>query len=79
MESQHNKHSVHPPPPTLSEGEEEVEPPTKFSKRGGLTRPQLLGWGCWERWGGFFQGGGGGGLQFSHKLKSEMFNDRKSL
>ena len=26
-----------------------VEPPTKFSKRGGLTAPQLLEEGCWER------------------------------
>ena len=40
-------------------------------KKGGLTRPQLLEGGCWER----------GGLQFSHKnkLKSEIFNDKKSL
>ena len=33
-----NSHSVHPP---LSDGGR-VEPPTKFSKRGGLTGPQLL-------------------------------------
>ena len=33
-----NSHSVHPP---LSGGEC-IEPPTKFSKRGGLTGPQLL-------------------------------------
>ena len=54
-----------------------VEPPTKFSKRGSLTGPQLLEGGCWERGGDFFQGG----LQFSHKnkLKSEIFNDKKSL
>ena len=30
------KHSVHPPPFCWG-----VEPPTKFSKRGGLTGPQL--------------------------------------
>ena len=56
-----------------------VEPPTKFSKRGGgLDRPQLLE-GCWERAGDLFQGGEGG-LQFSHKkIKSEIFNDKKSL
>ena len=43
-----------------------VEPPTKFSKRGGgLTAPQLLEEGCWERGSDFFQRGGG--LQFSHK------------
>ena len=68
-----NSHSVHPP---LSDGGR-VEPPTKFSKRGGLTGPQLL------------EGVAGKegvtlirrGLQFSHKnkLKSEIFNDKKSL
>ena len=57
-------HSVHP---LSAVG---VEPPTKFSKRGGLTRPQLLEGGCWER-GWLFSGG----LQFSHKnkIKSEIF------
>ena len=45
---------------------------------GGLDRPQLLE-GCWERAGDLFQGGEGG-LQFSHKkIKSEIFNDKKSL
>ena len=45
----------------------------------GLTGPQLLELGCWERGGDFFQGRGG--LRFSHKnkLKSEVFNDKKSL
>ena len=69
-----------PPPHPLSEGE--IEPPTKFSKRGGgLTGLQLLEGGCWQRGGDFFQGGGGSWLQFSHKneLKSEIFNDKKSL
>ena len=33
------------------------EPPTKFSKRGGLTGPQFLERGCWERGGDFFTGG----------------------
>ena len=42
-----NSHSVHPP---LSDGGR-VEPPTKFSKRGGLTGPQLLEGVCWERGG----------------------------
>ena len=44
---------------------------------GGLTGPQLLVRGCWERGSDFFQGG----LQFSHKnkLESEIFNDKKSL
>ena len=49
-----NSHSVHPP---LSDGEG-VEPPTKFSKRGGLPGPQLLEGVCWERGGDFIQGGG---------------------
>ena len=35
-----------------------VEYPTKFSKRGGLTGPQILEWGCWERGVDFFQGRG---------------------
>ena len=37
------------------------EPPIKFSKRGGLSGPQLLEGCCWERGGEFFQGAGGGG------------------
>ena len=52
-------HSVHPPPPYRGVG---VEPPTKFSKRGGLTGTRLLEGGCWERGGvTFFMGEGGGG------------------
>ena len=35
----------------------EVEPPTKFSKRGGLDRTSTFRGGCWERGGDFFQGG----------------------
>ena len=41
------------------------EPPTKFPKGRGLTGPQFLEGGCWERGGDFFQGGGE--LQLSHK------------
>ena len=44
-------HSVHPL--SFCWG---VEPPTKFSKRGGFTESQLLEGGCWERGGDFFQG-----------------------
>ena len=34
-----------------------VEPPTKFSKRGGgLPGPQFLQEGCWERGSDFFEG-----------------------
>ena len=44
--------------------------------QGGLTGPKLLEGDCWEKGGDFFQG-----VQFSHKnkLKSEIFNDKKSL
>ena len=65
-----------PPLPSLSAGR--VEPPTKFSKRGGgLGRTSTLRRGCWKRGGKFFQGG----LQFlqKNKLKSEIFNDKKIL
>ena len=51
-----------------------LEPPTKFSKSGGLTGPQLLERGCWERGGDFFQGGCN--LHKKNKLKSEIFNDK---
>ena len=67
-----------PTPFCWEEGGGGFEPPTKFSKRGGLTETQLLEGGCWERVGDFFQGG----LQFSQKkkkLKSDIFNDKKSL
>ena len=36
---------------TLSAGVGEVEPPTKFSRREGLTGPHLWEWGCWKRGG----------------------------
>ena len=36
-----------------------VEPPTKFSKRGGLTGSQFLEGGCWERVDELFHGAGG--------------------
>ena len=69
-------HSVHPLPLSAGGG---VEPPTKFSKREGLTGPQLLEVGCWERGGDFFQGGGGCSFHIKNKLKSEIFKDKKSL
>ena len=40
-----------------------VEHPTKFSKRGGLAGSQFLEGDCWERGSDFFHGG----LQFLHK------------
>ena len=43
--------------------------------RGGLTGPQLLDGGCWEREGDFFQGGCN--FYIKDKLKSEIFNDKK--
>ena len=66
-------HSVHPPLSAGGGG----KPPTKFSKRGGLTGPTLLEGGCWERGGDFFQGGCN--FHIKNKLKSEIFNDKKSL
>ena len=57
--------------PSLSAGGGGVEPPTKSSKSGGVTGPQLLEGGCREK----------GGILVSNKnkLKSEIFNDKKSL
>ena len=64
-----------PPPPPFLLGRG-VEPPTKFSKRGSFTGPQLLE-GVAGKEGGvtFFRGGGG----YINNLKSEIFNDKKSL
>ena len=67
-----------PPPPLFFCWRGKVEPPTKFSKRGGLTGPQLLEGGCWKEGVKFFKGGGGA-LFTKKKLKSEIFNDKKSL
>ena len=56
-----------------------IEPPTKFSKKGGhLTGPQLSEGVGWERRGWLYSGKRS---QFLHKSKStsEIFNDRKSL
>ena len=55
-----------------------VEPPTKCSNRSGLTGPQLLEGGCWEIGGHFFRGEGGCNFHIK-KIKSEIFNDKKSL
>ena len=56
-----------------------VEPPTKFWKRGGLTRPQLLEESFWERRGDFLQGVGRCNFHIKNELKSEIFHDKKSL
>ena len=48
---------------------ERVEPPTKFSKRGDLTGPQLVDGVCWEREGvTFFRGGGGVNFHIKNKI-----------
>ena len=57
--------SVHLPP--LSAGG--VELPTKFSKRGGLTKSQL-----WEGVAGKEGGGGHGGLQYYKQTKAKIWN-----
>ena len=44
----------------------------------GLTGPQLLEGGCWER-GGLLFSGGGCNCHIKNKLKSEIFNDKKNL
>ena len=52
-----------------------IEPPTKFSKSGGLTGPQLLEVNCWERGDDFFQGEGCN--FYIKKIKSGIFNVKK--
>ena len=54
------------PPPLSAGGGGAVEPPTRFSKREGLTGPQPLERGAGKEGVTFF-GGEGGGLQLSHK------------
>ena len=49
-----------------------------YQKGRGLTGPQLLEGGCWERGGvDFFQGDCN--FHIKNKLKSEIFNDKKCL
>ena len=48
-------------PPSFLEGEGGVEPPTKFSKRGGLDKTLTFRGGLLGKGGDFFQAGGGGG------------------
>ena len=59
---------MHPPFSRGGGGGGEFEPPTRFSKRGGLTGSQFLKVGCLEREG-----------DLKNKLKSELFNNKKSL
>ena len=60
--------------PLLSAGGGELSLQPNFQKGGGggLTGFQLLEAGCWER-------GGGCNFHIKNKLKSETFNDKKSL
>ena len=48
-----------------------------FQKGGGLDRTSTFRRGCWVRRGDFFQGGCS--FHIKNKLKSEIFNDKKSL
>ena len=54
-----------------------VEPPTKFSKRGGLAGPPFLDGSCWERGVTFSRERGVCNFSTKNKLKSGMFNDKK--
>ena len=57
-----------------------VEPPTNFQK-GGLEKTLSFRRGWWETGGDLFEGGGNGVCNFyiKNKLKSGIFNDKKSL
>ena len=65
-----------PPPFLQGGGGGGIEPTTKFSKRGGLTEPQLLE-GFAGNKGVTFSGGCN--FHIKSKSKSEIFNDKKSL
>ena len=67
-------HSVHPP--CLSEGGGGWASNQIFKKGGGLTEPQLLERDSWEREDDFVHGGCD--FHIKNKLKSEIFNDKKS-
>ena len=66
-------HSVHSP---FCKGGRGLEPPTKFSKRGVLTGPQLLEGVAGKEGGDFFQRGGW--VQFSHKKKLKKLKIKNS-
>ena len=46
-------------------------------KKGGLTGPQFLQGGCWERGGDFFQRGEVQFVEKKKKLKSGVFHEKK--
>ena len=65
---------MHLPPPLSAGG---VEPPTKFSKRGGLTGPQLLEEGVGKEGVTFWVEGCN--CHIKNKLKSEILNDKNKV
>ena len=71
-------HSVHPPHSAGGRGGVRVEPPTKFSKSGGLAGSQFLEGGCLETGGDFFPGGSCS-FYIKNILKYAIFNYKKSL
>ena len=73
------EHSVQPPLSAGGGGGLSLQP--NFQKGWGLTGLQLLEGGCWERGERLFLGEGGGccNCHIKNKLKSEIFNDKKSL
>ena len=55
----------------------EVDPSTKYSKKGRLDKISLSRGGFWEIGGGMGGGGGGGGYFYiKSKLKSKIFNGK---
>ena len=67
-------HGVHP---LFLLGGVNLQPNFQKGERG-LKGPQLLKGGWWERGGDIFQGGGCN-FYIKDKVKSEIFNDKKSL
>ena len=61
----------------LSAGGGAVKSATKFSKSMGLDRTSTFRGGCRERGGDFFHGGCN--CHIKNRLKSEIFNNKKSL
>ena len=69
-------YSVHPPAPPFCWGGG-GEPPTKFSKRGGLDRTSTFRGDCGERGCDFLQRGCN--FHIKKKLKFEIFNKKKFM
>ena len=71
------RHNVQPHFCMVVEGGRGGEPPTKFSKRGGLDRVTNFR-SCWQS-GGDFSRGEGCNFHIESKWKSEILNDQKCL